>query len=138
MTDIVSDPGTGSLNGASQAGKPRQVHLVCNAHLDPVWLWEWEEGAAETLSTFRTAADLCEAFDGFVFNHNEAVLYQWVELYEPATADVDTLLQHAAGSLAPYEVPVAVVFVETLPRTESGKPDLVAVRAVLEERVEEG
>jgi len=84
MTDIVSDPGTGSLNGASQAGKPRQVHLVCNAHLDPVWLWEWEEGAAETLSTFRTAADLCEAFDGFVFNHNEAVLYQWVELYEPA------------------------------------------------------
>jgi alpha-mannosidase len=36
------------------------------------------------MSTFRTAADLCEAFDGFVFNHNEAVLYQWVEEYEPA------------------------------------------------------
>lgn len=53
-----------------------------------------------------------------------------VELYEPATADVDTLLQHAAGSLAPYEVPVAVVFVETLPRTESGKVDLTATRAI--------
>jgi alpha-mannosidase len=61
-----------------------QIYLLCNAHLDPVWLWEWEEGAAEALSTFRTAADLCEAFDGFVFNHNEAVLYQWVEAYEPA------------------------------------------------------
>lgn len=60
------------------------LHLVCNAHLDPVWLWEWEEGAAEAISTFRTAADLCEEFDGFVFNHNEVVLYQWVEEYEPA------------------------------------------------------
>ena len=63
---------------------PRTVHLICNAHLDPVWLWEWEEGAATALSTFRTAADLCEEFDTFVFNHNEAILYSWIEEYEPA------------------------------------------------------
>ncbi|MEZ5276932.1 MAG: glycoside hydrolase family 38 C-terminal domain-containing protein [Opitutaceae bacterium] len=61
----------------------KEIHLVCNAHLDPVWLWEWEEGAAEALSTFRSAADLCEEFPGFVFNHNEAVLYRWIEEYEP-------------------------------------------------------
>jgi alpha-mannosidase len=60
------------------------IHLVCNAHLDPVWLWEWEEGAAAAISTFRTAADLCEEFEGFIFNHNEALLYRWVEEYEPA------------------------------------------------------
>jgi len=59
------------------------IHLVCNAHLDPVWLWEWEEGACAAISTFRTAADLCEEFEGFVFNHNEAILYKWVEEYEP-------------------------------------------------------
>jgi alpha-mannosidase len=62
----------------------KQVYLVCNAHLDPVWMWEWEEGAAEAISTFRTAADLCEAFDGFVFNHNEVILYRWIAEYEPA------------------------------------------------------
>ncbi len=62
----------------------RTIHLVCNAHLDPVWLWEWEEGAAAAISTFRTAADLGEKFDGFIFNHNEAILYRWVEEYEPA------------------------------------------------------
>ncbi|MBN1249451.1 MAG: alpha-mannosidase, partial [Anaerolineae bacterium] len=67
---------------AGEARKPR-IHLLCNAHIDPVWLWEWEEGAAEAISTFRTAADLCEAFDGFVFNHNEVVVYEWVEAYEP-------------------------------------------------------
>jgi alpha-mannosidase len=61
----------------------KKIHLICNAHLDPVWLWEWEEGAAEAISTFRVAADFCEAYDGFVFNHNEVILYKWVEEYEP-------------------------------------------------------
>ena len=61
----------------------RRLHLICNAHLDPVWLWEWEEGAAEAIATFRCAADFCEEFDGFIFNHNEVTLYRWVEEYEP-------------------------------------------------------
>ncbi len=61
----------------------RTIHLICNAHIDPVWLWTWEEGLAETLSTFRIAAKFCEEFDGFVFCHNESLLYQWVEEYEP-------------------------------------------------------
>lgn len=61
----------------------KTLYLVCNAHLDPVWLWEWEEGAAEALSTFRTAAGLCEEYEDFIFNHNEAVLYQWIEYFEP-------------------------------------------------------
>jgi len=58
--------------------------LVCNSHIDPVWLWPWEEGLAATLSTFRAAADLCEEFESFVFCHNESVLYRWVEEHEPA------------------------------------------------------
>jgi len=62
----------------------KRVHLAANAHLDPVWLWEWPEGAGEALSTFRTAAEFCERERGFVFCHNEAILYQWVEEYEPA------------------------------------------------------
>jgi alpha-mannosidase len=65
----------------SQNRKP--IHLLCNAHLDPVWQWEWEEGAAEAISTFRTAAELCEKDKAFVFNHNEVTLYQWVQEYEP-------------------------------------------------------
>lgn len=62
----------------------KKIHLVSNAHLDPVWLWDWEEGAGEALSTFRAAASFCEEFNSFVFNHNEAILYRWVEAYEPA------------------------------------------------------
>ena len=62
----------------------KNIHMVCNAHLDPVWLWRWPEGAAEAISTFRVACEFCESNDKFVFCHNEAVLYEWIEEYEPS------------------------------------------------------
>lgn len=61
----------------------KELHLLCNAHLDPVWLWQRQEGMAEAISTFRVAAKFCEEYDGFVFNHNESLLYEWVEDNEP-------------------------------------------------------
>lgn len=61
----------------------KNIHLICNAHLDPVWLWQWQEGTAEAISTFRTAAEICENNDTFIFNHNEAILYDWIRQYEP-------------------------------------------------------
>ncbi len=61
----------------------RRIFLLCNAHLDPVWQWEWEEGAAEALSTFRIAAEFCEKYEDFIFCHNEALLYRWIEEYDP-------------------------------------------------------
>ena len=57
----------------------RKIHLICNAHLDPVWLWRWQEGCTEALSTFRVAEGFTDEFPGFAFNHNEAILYQWVK-----------------------------------------------------------
>lgn len=59
------------------------LHLICNAHIDPVWQWNWAEGMGEALSTFRIAADMCDKFDAFVFNHNESLLYQTVEQQDP-------------------------------------------------------
>ena len=39
--------------------------MICNVHLDPVWLRQRPEGIAEAISTFRVAADLCDKFDRF-------------------------------------------------------------------------
>ena len=64
----------------------KEVHLICNAHLDPIWQWEWEEGAAAALSTFRSAADLADEFD-YVFCHNEVTLYKYIEEYAPDLFD---------------------------------------------------
>ncbi len=70
------------------------VHLICNAHLDPVWQWQWEEGCAEALSTFRVAVDLLNQFDDFIFNHNEAILYDWVRKYDPKLfREIQTLVK---------------------------------------------
>lgn len=28
----------------------KQVYWLCNAHIDPVWQWDWEEGLTVTRS----------------------------------------------------------------------------------------
>ncbi len=61
----------------------KKLHLISNAHLDPVWQWEWEEGCAAAISTFRCAARFCREFDSYIFCHNESLLYRWVEEYDP-------------------------------------------------------
>jgi alpha-mannosidase len=60
------------------------VHLICNAHLDPVWQWRWEEGASEALSTFGNAVRILNEHPSLIFNHNEAILYKWVLQYDPS------------------------------------------------------
>lgn len=67
-----------------KSAKRPTVHLICNAHLDPVWQWRWEEGASEAISTFRVAAEILNERRDLVFCHNEAVLYRWVERFDPA------------------------------------------------------
>ncbi len=57
--------------------RPR-VHLICNAHLDPAWQWQWEEGCSEALSTFHSAVSILKEHPSLIFNHNEALLYRWV------------------------------------------------------------
>lgn len=66
-------------------GNMKKLYLICNAHIDPSWQWVREEGMFAAITTFSAAADFCEEFgDGFVFNHNEAMLYMWIEKYAPA------------------------------------------------------
>ena len=56
--------------------------MICNAHIDPIWQWDWPEGASATLSTFYSAAKLCDEFD-YIFCHNEVTVYKYVEEYAP-------------------------------------------------------
>ena len=70
------------------------LHLICNAHLDPVWQWRWDEGASEALATFRNAVDILDGHPSLIFCHNEAVLYQWAERLDPDLfADIRRLVK---------------------------------------------
>ena len=48
------------------------VHLLGNAHIDPVWLWRWQEGFAETKATFRSALDRMRETPDYVFTASSA------------------------------------------------------------------
>ncbi|MBA4389212.1 MAG: glycoside hydrolase family 38 [Verrucomicrobia bacterium] len=60
-------------------------HLICNAHLDPVWLWDWREGLTEGLITCRTVLDLMDKDPDLTFSRGEAVIYEFIEKTDPAT-----------------------------------------------------
>ena len=47
--------------------KTPTLHMIGNAHLDPVWLWPWQEGFHEAKSTFRSVLDLMREVDDFLF-----------------------------------------------------------------------
>ena len=59
------------------------VHMIGNAHIDPIWLWRWQSGVDEALATFRSAADRCNEYPAFIFTRGEAWLYQQVERLDP-------------------------------------------------------
>ena len=61
----------------------KRWHMICNAHIDPIWQWDWPEGVSATLSTFYSAVKLCEEFD-YIFCHNEVTVYKYVEEYAPS------------------------------------------------------
>lgn len=60
------------------------VHLILNAHIDPVWLWPWQAGLDETLATCRSAADRLDAHPDAFFTFGEAWGLSMVEQCDPA------------------------------------------------------
>lgn len=60
----------------------KRVHLICNAHLDPIWQWTWDEGISAVIATFKSAADLAEEYD-YIFCHGESLLYETIEKNAP-------------------------------------------------------
>ncbi|HEX8488315.1 MAG TPA: glycoside hydrolase family 38 C-terminal domain-containing protein, partial [Propionibacteriaceae bacterium] len=72
-----------------EAGRPvatpdRTLHMVGSAHIDPVWLWPWQEGYQEARATFASAVARMEEYPDFVFTCNQVVLLSWVEESDPA------------------------------------------------------
>lgn len=61
----------------------KKIHLIGNAHLDPVWLWQWQEGFAEVKATFRSALDRMKEFSDFKFTSACSAYYMWIEKSDP-------------------------------------------------------
>jgi len=64
--------------------KEKTLYMIGNAHIDPVWLWTWQEGYAEIKASFRSALDRMKEYDDFFFTASSSAFYEWVEENEPA------------------------------------------------------
>jgi len=63
---------------------PRKVlHVIGHAHLDPVWMWPWRDGAAEALTTMQSAIDRMRETPEFCFSHSSAITYRWAQEMDP-------------------------------------------------------
>src|SRR5919109_407399 len=63
--------------------KTRKLYMIGNAHIDPVWLWQWTEGFHEVHATFQAALDRLAEYDDFVFVSSSAAFYEWIEQSDP-------------------------------------------------------
>lgn len=61
----------------------KELHMIGNAHLDPVWLWDWREGCYENMSTLYSAIQRLEEFDDVIFTSSSAQFYEWLEEQSP-------------------------------------------------------
>ncbi len=60
-----------------------KVHMIGNAHLDPVWLWSWQAGVDEALATAYTAVKMLDEYPDFIFTRSDVWFHQIIEDINP-------------------------------------------------------
>jgi len=59
------------------------VHMIGNAHLDPVWQWSYQAGIDEALATAYSALNLLREYDEFIFTRSDVWFHQIIETLAP-------------------------------------------------------
>ena len=65
----------------------QKIFMIGNAHLDPAWVWSWQEGSCETKATIRSALDRMKEFPDFKFVCSSSSVYQWIEDFDEEMFD---------------------------------------------------
>ena len=62
--------------------KPK-IHMIGNAHIDPVWLWVWQDGLEVAQLTCQNAVEILEKHPDYIFSRSSAAVYKWIERTDP-------------------------------------------------------
>ena len=62
----------------------KTVHVILNAHIDPVWLWPWTAGVDEVLNTCYTMCNLLDRHPDVIFTKGEAWGYDQILRHDVA------------------------------------------------------
>jgi alpha-mannosidase len=60
------------------------IHMIGHGHIDPTWLWNWEEGFEEVQSTFTSVIQRLNETKEFIFTASSACFYQWIKDINPS------------------------------------------------------
>ncbi len=63
--------------------KIKKLYFMGNAHIDPVWMWRWQEGASEVKATLRSALDRMYEYPEYKFVCSASQIFEWIEEYDP-------------------------------------------------------
>lgn len=63
--------------------QPRVLHLICQAHLDPVWIWPRRDGVSEALTTIASAVRFLREEPDMRFTRSSTAVYQWIAEADP-------------------------------------------------------
>ena len=72
------------------------IHMIGSAHIDPVWYWSRQAGMIEVLSTCRTALEMLQNYDEFIFSLGDVWVYEILEKYCPQ--DLEIINKYIANS----------------------------------------
>ena len=75
---------TSSASAGKGVADIRDLHMIGNAHMDPVWIWNWREGFGEVWATFRSALERLDEYPDVTFTASSAAYYAWIEAHDPA------------------------------------------------------
>lgn len=63
------------------------IHLIGNAHLDPAWMWRWDEGFAAFAATCRSALDRISESNELIFTVSSAACFDFIERTDPQLSE---------------------------------------------------
>ena len=62
----------------------KKIYLICNSHLDPIWLWNRTSGRSAWLNTMHSVVRIMQENPDMKFTCSAAAQYRYIEECDPA------------------------------------------------------
>ena len=62
----------------------KKIHIICNSHLDPIWIWGRSSGRSAWLNTMHSVVRIMEENPDLKFTCSTAAQYRYAEECDPA------------------------------------------------------
>ena len=62
----------------------KKLHVICNSHMDPIWVWRLREGRATWANTCRVAVAMLQEYPFLKFTRSSSACYEWLEQNDPS------------------------------------------------------